>query len=981
MLWQFSPYAMAFFITGGIFILLACLIWRRRHVPGGLPFFILLVSILIWNIAAGMEVMSIPLVQKIFWSKIEYLGSSTAAPLLLIFSLEYTRNTKWLSRRNILLILVIPIVILGFTFTNEWHRLIWSDFTLSPTAENIYIYHHGVLYWLYMVFNYICALLAAWVILRSYMQLSKIYQPQLIGLLIGIFIPIITGILYSFNINIIPGLDISPLSFSFTGIILFLTIHRHLLFDIVPVARQVLFENLTDSVLILDMADRIIDINAAAQDLFSVSDKVIGKKAIDTLSNWENIAQWYARETEDLKESQINQTPPIYLSVQIVSIKNQQGIQTGRIINLRDITPQKQAEIALRESERKYRSIFENSQVGIFRTNIADGKMLECNDKMAQILGYTDREELLDNGFVSLEHYVNPDDRHQMIENLMKGEIDKIEIQFFRPDKTTCTLEFSARIFPDVGYLQGVAVDITERKRAEFAEREQRLMAEALRDIAGALNSTLNLNEVLDRILENIGRLLPYNTVDIILLDEHHEEAHVVRCAGYEHFSPEEHSKILELKLKLENTANLKAIYNSRCPLLIDDITNYDWVETPQTKWIRSNLCAPIIIKGEVEGFLSLSSDKAHYFLQEHMERLQAFADQSAIAIENARLFSDSQLRNEQMSVLYRIGQALTSNLELDQVLTNLYEHCCQVLPMDTFYVAVYQEQAHLIIHPLFMEQGQSIPQNPRDIRMQPGLSGEIIWNQKTLYIPDMLKPEVALEHQIIRTGGEPTRSFVGVPLTVREKAIGVISMQCYLPNAYNDQQITLLETIANQAAIGIENASLFEQMKQLAITDPLTELYNRRFTEVTLTTEFKRCERYGTPLAVGFFDIDDFKLVNDRFGHACGDDVLKVVADQLKVSIRFVDFAARIGGDEFLIVFPNTTQNDAWEILNRFRNKLRQCIISCTGEFITISGGVTPWRPGITPDDALNTADLLMYQAKRLGKNQIIKENDQNNP
>lgn len=976
MLWQFPPLAIAFFLTGGIFTLLAFLIWKRRHIPGSIAFLFVTLAILEWNLAAGMEAISVPLSQKIFWSKIEYLGSATAAPLLLIFSMEYTHYKKWLTRRKLILFaMIIPVIILGFTFTNEWHRLIWSDFTLSPYSYDVYIYHHGAMYWVYMVYNYITSLLAAWIIIRAYIQMPKVYQPQLVGLLIGISIPVIFSVLYGLDINVIPGLDISPLSFSLSGIVLFWAIYRHHLFDIVPFARQVLLKKLNDSVIVLDQSDRIIDINPAGKRLFGVTDSVIGQKADEVLINWEKIAGWFDKLDVEQKESQLYETPPTFVCVQIVMINNYKGELTGKLITLRDISDQKQAELALLESERKYRSIFENSQVGIFRTEINTGKMLECNDRMAIILGYANREELLKEGYISLEHYVNPEGRSKMIEDLYKGKIENLEVQIYRRDRKPITLNFSSHIFPDAGYIEGIAIDITERKQAEDAEQEQRLMAESLRDIANALNSTLNLNEVLDRILENIGRLLPYNTVDVMLLDEQHQEARVVRCAGYENFSLENRTVIQQLKLKLENTANLRMVYETHRPLIINDVTSFDWVKTPQTSWIRSNLCAPIIIKNQVEGFLSLSSDKTDYFEPVHAERLQAFADHSAIAIQNARLFTEAQTRTEQMSVLYRISQALTSNLELNQVLLTLYEQCCLALPMDTFYVAVYQDQTHLIHHPLFVEHGENVPQNPRDIRMQPGLSGEVVWSQKTLYLADLLDPNIAISHQVIRTGGTPTRSYVGVPLIVRDKVVGVISMQSYQPNAYNPDQIGLLETIANQAAITVENASLFEQMKQLAITDSLTQLYNRRFTEITLGSEFIRCERYNTPLAIGFFDIDDFKQVNDRFGHACGDDVLKVVADQLKVSIRFVDFAARIGGDEFLIIFPNTTLDEGWNVLNRLRKKLRQCIISCTGEFVTISGGVTFWSHGDTPEEALNRADTLMYQAKHLGKDQILKE------
>ncbi|NMC14647.1 MAG: diguanylate cyclase [Chloroflexi bacterium] len=975
MLLQFSPYAIAFFITGGLFILISIRILDRRNSSRRIPLFFMLTAIAVWNLSSGMEMISQSLPAKISWSKFEYLGSAAAAPLLLIFCLEYTRNTKLLTRRNIFLLFIVPLVILGFVITNERHKLIWTEITPSPAGYNLYVYHHGILFWVYVAYNYLLVLAAVITFVRAFKQIPKTYQPHLIGLLIGIFIPCVASILYSFNVNPIPGFDIPALSFSLTGLVIYWFMIRYHLFDIVPLARQTLIENLSDGVLVLDEFDRIIDINPAAQKIFSITEPVIGEYAENALPNWQEFEEYLDRVDDSRSELFIKSTPPKYTSICVTNIKNQKGEVNGKIISLRDITEQKRTELALSESERKYRSIFENSQVGIFRSEISSGKILECNDHMAQILGFANREALLEEGFTTLEHYVVPEDRSRIINDLIDGEIENVEIQFLRRDQTPIILDFSLRIFPDFGYIEGIASDITERKRTEAAEREQRLMAESLQDIAKALNSTLNLDEVLDRILENIGCLLPFNTVDVLMLDENHQEAHIVRCAGYENFSKDNHISILNLKLNLETTKNLRTVYQTRQPLLIDNVATFDWISTPQTSWIQSNLCAPIIIKDKVEGFLSLSSNQSHFFKPEHAEYLQAFADQSAIAIQNARLFTETQRHTDQISALYRIGQTLNLDLEIDQILSDLYDQCKIMLPMDIFYVAVYEEQTHLLHHPLFVEHGQQLTIYPRDIRLQPGLTGEVIYSQKTIYLPDTLSPGVEAQHHIIHTGGKPSRSYVGVPLIVRGKVVGVISMQSYQANAYNSEQIHLFETIANQAGIVIQNANLFQEMKQMAVTDSLTQLYNRRFTEITLETEFKRCERYNTDLTIGFFDIDDFKQINDRFGHACGDVVLKIVAEHLNTCTRFVDFSARIGGDEFLIIFPHTKLDDAWIVLKRLQENLRQCIISCTGEFITISGGVTSWLPGDKPEDILIRADDLMYQAKRLGKNQIIKD------
>jgi diguanylate cyclase (GGDEF)-like protein/PAS domain S-box-containing protein len=164
-------------------------------------------------------------------------------------------------------------------------------------------------------------------------------------------------------------------------------------------------------------------------------------------------------------------------------------------------------------------------------------------------------------------------------------------------------------------------------------------------------------------------------------------------------------------------------------------------------------------------------------------------------------------------------------------------------------------------------------------------------------------------------------------------------------------------------------------ELERLSITDALTGLFNRRHTDEKIAEEFQRCLRYGTPLSLGSFDLDHFKQVNDRFGHACGDEVIRAVANEIRTNIRAVDIASRVGGEEFLILFPNTRINEAFEVMERLRRRLSESIMPCTGEAVTISGGVTAWFPGDTAGEALRRADRLLYQAKDSGRNLIIKD------
>ena len=176
---------------------------------------------------------------------------------------------------------------------------------------------------------------------------------------------------------------------------------------------------------------------------------------------------------------------------------------------------------------------------------------------------------------------------------------------------------------------------------------------------------------------------------------------------------------------------------------------------------------------------------------------------------------ADSNHRGEELAVLNRIGQTVNSNLGLGQVLRSLYEQCRQIMPMDVFYVAVYDESTGWIQLPLVVDKGVVLTVESQNIYVDPGLSGEVILKRSTIYLSDVLSDMAQDSHQILLTGEEVSRSYVGVPLIAHDRVIGVLSIQGYQANLYQPEQIRLLETIADQAATAIYHASLFDEIQE----------------------------------------------------------------------------------------------------------------------------------------------------------------------
>jgi len=383
---------------------------------------------------------------------------------------------------------------------------------------------------------------------------------------------------------------------------------------------------------------------------------------------------------------------------------------------------------------------------------------------------------------------------------------------------------------------------------------------------------------------------------------------------------------------------------------------------------------------------------------------LETVALQAAIAVENARLYEQTRQRMQELEALYEVSLALASNLNLQDVMQKLFEKCREIFPLDAFYIALYDEESHIISHPLFWDAGKFCHTATRDIRDSPGLSGEIILSRRTLHIPDVHDPSISNHFQIFRLGGSPTRSYLGAPMLTREHMVGVISIQTYQANSYTPEHLRLLETIARQAALAIENSRIYQvaqdelnkgknnlqslktqltqveaaqdTLREQALRDPLTNLYNRRYLNEHIKILLQNSLAQQKPLCVLMLDIDHFKNLNDQYTHLAGDQFLQTLAETLRTSTRPSDILCRYGGEEFIILLPETTLETAARRAEEIRQRMEETSIQFNENTsaATISIGVTgcPYYSDSAPDLILQ-ADQALYAAKSAGRNRVI--------
>jgi diguanylate cyclase (GGDEF)-like protein/PAS domain S-box-containing protein len=338
----------------------------------------------------------------------------------------------------------------------------------------------------------------------------------------------------------------------------------------------------------------------------------------------------------------------------------------------------------------------------------------------------------------------------------------------------------------------------------------------------------------------------------------------------------------------------------------------------------------------------------------------------------------------DELGMVNRISLAITAGLDLEALLQTLYEQCQLLGPVDCFYVALYDPTSDLISYPLFYDLGARKQIADRSLAGSPGLTGYVIRQRQTLYLPDTLNLPPELGITVVRTGGSPTRAYLAVPLILQDQVIGVISMQGYQVAVYSADQVHILEMLATQAAIAVQNARLYAEVQRLALVDPLTGLYNRRGLFEFGAREITRVQRFRRPLSVLFVDIDHFKQFNDCYSYAVGDQVLVAVAHCLRSHVREVDLAARYGGEEFVVLLPEITLADAVLVAERLRAAVAALrTLTPQGEVgVTVSIGVSTFIPTTDPlvnrpgrgqqllSATLEQAGQMLHVAKASGRN-----------
>ncbi|OFW56602.1 MAG: hypothetical protein A2133_00100 [Actinobacteria bacterium RBG_16_64_13] len=496
-----APYALGLVAAALLCASLAAMGWRRRTKPGGLQFGAMMTAATIWAFLYALELTAPSLAGKVVWAKGEYLGIVALPLTWFLFARSHTGGPRRWGRWPMVLVGLIPAVTVVLAATNEFHGLLWSEGSLSSSGSfPALALEYGPWFWVHMVYSYALLALGSFLLLRAVYRYPQIYRQQAVMLMIATLAPWVGNILFLSGVVPAGNIDLTPFAFTITGVALALSMSRFRLFSLLPAllptARNRVLQTMRDGVLVLDVDGRVASVNPAASSILcEQAADLIGKEVSEILG--ESVAERLVRDQgfDSQFEIRLGEAPS-ESSYDVVSspLGLGGGIGVGRLLVLRDITARAQADEALRESEERYRALFELESDAIVLVDNESGQILEVNAAAMVLYGYS-REEWLSMNHTDVS--VEPDKTRQAAGD----RLTQIPIRRHKKkDGTVFPVEITGRHFDWKGRSVRIAAirDITDRVEAEQALRErddklrQAQKMEAVGQLAGGIAHDFN---------------------------------------------------------------------------------------------------------------------------------------------------------------------------------------------------------------------------------------------------------------------------------------------------------------------------------------------------------------------------------------------------------------------------------------------------------------------------------------------------------
>jgi PAS domain S-box-containing protein/putative nucleotidyltransferase with HDIG domain len=462
----------------------------------------------------------------------------------------------------------------------------------------------------------------------------------------------------------------------------------------------------------------------------------------------------------------------------------------------------------LLEAKDRYRQLYEGASDGILTTDLK-GNILDFNTAFVQLLGYS-AEELKSKSFIDL----TPEKFKKLEEGIVaqilkKGFSDIYEKEFIKKDGAIVPVEISGYLSRDkqgqpTG-MWGFIRDISERKNSENKLQRQLMEVTVLRDVASAGISAENIDQLVEKVTDIMGNSLYSDYFGVNYYDP--KKRWLIPHYSYHGMDYE----LIKEGISVENGITGRAVRSGN-PQIVKNVTD----DKDYLNWrsaTKSEIAVPIIVNHEVFGVLNAESTEEDYYNQEDLSLLTSISRQMALAVERIQLRQHQLQRNKELSALYETSLAVSNIMEAQTLYEKVFLQIDQIFQPDAFLLALYDSFDESTTIAFAIEEGRPIPEflNQRFDKEDSGLMGWIMNNKKSLRFADMTIEKLPVDSRQER---KPIRSWMGVPLINKGEVIGAISVQCFNADVYSESHQRLLESMAAQLAVALDNVRLIEQAK-----------------------------------------------------------------------------------------------------------------------------------------------------------------------
>ncbi|MBW2095238.1 MAG: response regulator [Deltaproteobacteria bacterium] len=377
-------------LTGSfISLLIVIYLFHRRSFHGAKQLMFAMSAVSVWSFAYSFEFLSRSLEAKLWWVKIEYLGGAFVGVLFLIFILFIINKEKWLTKTRVVFFLIIPCIIPFVALTNGIHHLMWSAAWLDKSGPApVVAYQRGMGFWFFVIFTYAFLVAGTGILFRAYLHAARFHRRQILIVLVGVLVPLLSNAFYLFGISPLQHLDLTSFAFTVTGIVIALGLFRFRLLEIVPIARDMVFEGIRDAVIVLDLQDRVLDLNEAARNIVPGNPStVIRREAREVFPEWFPSAVRIRELKKTHADISIRNNGNVRdYDLSVSPLLDKKKHQIGSLIMLRDITDRKLAEKERQRFQEKLQRAEKMEAVG----TLAGGVAHDLNNILMAIVGYPD---------------------------------------------------------------------------------------------------------------------------------------------------------------------------------------------------------------------------------------------------------------------------------------------------------------------------------------------------------------------------------------------------------------------------------------------------------------------------------------------------------------------------------------------------------------------------------------------------------------